>query len=131
MPDLHQELTELLAKGDKIAAIKRMREEFGFGLADAKAAVGRFEAGEGLPQPRSAASEGLPDEVLALARAGRKLEAITLLRQGSGLDLFEAKRRVDSVEPVDAAGGPRAKRSGCAGSVLCVLLVGSCWLALL
>ena len=33
------EIRELLASGNKIAAIKRYREEIGVGLAEAKAAV--------------------------------------------------------------------------------------------
>lgn len=126
MSDLHQQLTELLAKGDKIAAIQLLRAHFALGLADAKAAIERFEAGEGLPQARSATEgEDLPEDVRELASQGRKLEAIKLLRERSGMDLALAKRRVDAVA------GAGAKKSGCAGGLLCVLLVGACLLTLL
>ena len=44
------EIRDLLARGKKIEAIKRYREETGAGLAEAKSAVEAIEAG-GAPQP--------------------------------------------------------------------------------
>ncbi len=50
-PDFEDELRSLLAAGQKIAAIKRYREQTGAGLADAKNAVEALERGEEPPPP--------------------------------------------------------------------------------
>ena len=49
----------------------------------------------GIPWSRPGAT--LPAEVRDLARAGKKIDAIKLLRQLTGLSLVEAKRAVDDL----------------------------------
>jgi len=123
MADLESQLKELLARGDKVAAIKLLREARGLELAVAKVEVERLEAGGRLPAAPPAAAEGeLPEDVRALAAKGDKVQAIRVLRERQGLELAEAKRRVESV----SAG---ATKSGCAGGLALLLLVGaSLWL---
>jgi ribosomal protein L7/L12 len=118
MPDIDQQLTELLAKGDRIGAIKTLRDYAGLGHAEAKQAVERIEAGEPLPQAKrapelqsSVETAALPEDVQAHMLAGRKIKAIQLLREQTGIGLAEAKKRVE-----DAA-GPQAK-SGCSAALL-------------
>ncbi len=41
--------------------------------------------------------EGVPSEVVALARSGNKIAAIKLLRELTGADLREAKEAVDAL----------------------------------
>jgi len=47
------------------------------------------------------ALEEIPPEVLAAIEAGRKIEAIKLLRERTGLGLREAKRVVDALAGAD------------------------------
>ena len=42
-PELNQELAELVRQGKKVQAIKRVREEHGWTLLEAKQAVDRYE----------------------------------------------------------------------------------------
>lgn len=63
------------------------------------------------------------DEVKRLVQSGRKIEAIKLVREESGLGLKEAKERVDAVETQMIANGempPKAK--GCVGVILLLSL---------
>lgn len=121
MADLKQQLTELLSQGDRIGAIRALRKQHGLGLADAKAALERFESMGDLPKAPSA-PPALPDEVRELAAKGQVIEAIKLLRARTGMGLAEAKALVDSA--------PRpAKKSGC-GTALVFLTLGCIgWLA--
>jgi ribosomal protein L7/L12 len=50
-------------------------------------------AGSGNP----AAGPGIPADVVALAQAGRKIEAIKRYRELTGVDLREAKDAVDAI----------------------------------
>ena len=45
----------------------------------------------------SAGAPAVPDEVVALAQAGKETEAVSLLRQLTGATRLEAKRTVDSL----------------------------------
>src|SRR5262245_11232038 len=102
-----------------IGAIKLYREQTGVGLKQAKDAVEAFERGERLRLPAS-----LPDgvaaqgELLALLKAGQKIEAIKLYRDQTGAGLKEAK---DAVEDLAARHGIVPRGAGCAGML--VLLV--------
>ena len=67
--------------------------------------------------------------------AGRKIEAIKILREASGVDLKTAKETVEMVERLRPRGGATdgsaghaavSKSSGC-GSVLLLGAVGSLW----
>ena len=98
----------LVAQGKKIDAIKEMRELTGLGLAEAKAYV------EQLTETPHAFHE-TPDHtarVRELAAAGKKIEAIKVQRQYTGMGLKEAKQYVEALgtsgEPPAA---PRAELS--------------------
>ncbi len=106
----YQRIAELIEQGRKIEAIKQLREATGIGLAEAREQVERLSA-EAAGQPRPAErpdldTPGLPEDVLALARSGQKLEAIKLLRERTGLGLKEAKEQVEA--QTDTANNPRA-----------------------
>ena len=119
-PDFEAELWTLLAEGRKIDAIKRYREQTGAGLAEAKQAVEALERGEP-PPAGDRADSSLEAEVLALLEQGRKIKAVKLYREQTGVGLKEAK------DAVEAIGADRRivtpSKSGCLGVVLLLGLV--------
>ena len=98
---LRLEVTGLLAQGGKMEAIKLMRDKKGLGLAEAKAAVETIGREEAIvtPAPGLMATiqraQQMSEEVRRLATTGRKVEAIRMLREKSGIGLKEAKDLVD------------------------------------
>jgi ribosomal protein L7/L12 len=94
------EVSALLARGNKIEAIKRVRELTGLGLKEAKDYVEAMPSGgplPTLPSVRSVPATGAGDlaEVHALAKQGNKIEAIKRYRQLTAVGLKEAKDYVD------------------------------------
>lgn len=96
---LPAQVLQALQDGDKIEAIKRLREITGCGLKEAKDAV------EGLDQPsgrRAQAKQDLdPDAPLSVAvvaalQQGNKIEAIRQLRVQRGIGLKDAKDAIDA-----------------------------------
>ena len=80
---------------------------------------------EAVPAAETAAerppAKTLDDQLLELLRAGRKIEAIKLLRAQSGLGLYEAKTSVEALareHRIESASGSRA---GCSGIMLMLL----------
>ncbi len=69
----------------------------------------------------------LPPEVVEALRANRKIEAIKLLREATGLGLREAKERIEAeATPAQGAGAPTVKRgTRGAGPVLIALIVAA------
>jgi len=98
---LRSEVAMLLAQGGKMEAIKLMREKKGLPLAAAKEAVETICREEAIvtPAPGLMATiqraQQMSEEVRRLATSGRKIEAIKLLREKSGIGLKEAKDLVD------------------------------------
>jgi len=105
-----EQVEALLRAGKKILAVKLVRDRTGLSLREAKEAVEVIErdgaqASPGLgklPLPgvsSAPSSPGVPptalDEVRTLARQGRKIEAIKLLRQHTRISLKEAKKTVE------------------------------------
>ena len=96
------EIRALLAQGNKIAAIKQLRELTGLGLKEAKDYVDAIPA-PGAPPPFPSAGISQPPgeaslaEVHALAVQGQKIQAIKLYRELTGVGLKEAKDYVDSL----------------------------------
>jgi ribosomal protein L7/L12 len=94
------QISALLAQGNKIEAIKRVRELTGLGLKEAKDYVEAMEAG-GVPPALPGAGAARPEgegglaEVHALAAQGQKIEAIKRYRELTGVGLKEAKDYVD------------------------------------
>jgi ribosomal protein L7/L12 len=96
-PDL-AEVSALLAGGNKIAAIKRLRELTGLGLKDAKDYVEAMPLTDATPPPRAPAAPAAAadlSEVYVLAQQGHKIQAIKRYRELTGVGLKEAKDFVD------------------------------------
>jgi ribosomal protein L7/L12 len=92
---------EALSKGNLIEAIKLLRGS-GMGLKEAKDALDAHARGKPAPHAPtfSAASLGqsLPPDVLDALQKGRKIEAIRLMREQTGLGLKESKDAVDGYQ---------------------------------
>jgi ribosomal protein L7/L12 len=106
MDELLDQVRKLVASGRTIEAIKLLREVTGLGLKEAKEAVDRCAQGgsldiaEDLAAHRAAlhGAAQVDGEIKALLESGRKIEAIKLMRERSGLDLTTAKDIIDSME---------------------------------
>lgn len=102
--DTFAQVRALLARGEKIEALKALRERTSMGLAEARAVVDRLEAGGNpdSPAPASPAPSQMPAElaskVRGLLQRGDKIAAIKLVRERMKLDLKDAKDLVDRFE---------------------------------
>ena len=92
----------LLDAGNKIEAIKRVRQQTGLGLKEAKDLVDEMERGASVAlhaaTPPSAFHGDLDHEARKLSAAGKKLEAIKLVRERKNLGLAEAKDYVERLK---------------------------------
>jgi ribosomal protein L7/L12 len=97
-----------LAVGNKIQAIKRVRETTGVGLKEAKDLVEAFARGELSAAPAAAPARpaigdagefdaAVESEVRRLLAAGEHLAAIARIRETTGLGLAEAKSLADEM----------------------------------
>lgn len=96
-PPSEARVVELAREGKKIQAIKMLRELRPMSLKDAKDWVDGLDGGRPagrMPGPRTvgAASD---EEILAVARAGNKIQAIKMAREAHGWGLKEAKDWVE------------------------------------
>jgi ribosomal protein L7/L12 len=114
-PEVFDELHRLLALDQKIEAIKVYREATGASLADAKAAVELVQS-HGHPSPGKTPANDFERTLLLLLEAGRKIEAIKVYRERTGVGLKEAK---DAVEALASRHGIRG--TGCMVVVAFVL----------
>jgi ribosomal protein L7/L12 len=107
-PDVVDEALRIVQQGNKIAAIKHVRERTGLGLKEAKDVVEAAERGERQriapadPSLASAAGDGadgtLDDaELRRLVADGHKIEAIKRVREHTGWGLAEAKDYVEGL----------------------------------
>lgn len=105
-PDVVDEALRILRDGNKIAAIKHVRERTGLGLREAKDVVDAAERGERqrIPATPAAAAQSdgtngalRDDELRALVADGQKIEAIKRVRAHTGWGLAEAKDYVDGL----------------------------------
>lgn len=113
-------LTALIQSGQKIKAIKQYRERTGSGLKEAKDAVEALERGEPLPTPHAVLTT-VNQDVVSLVREGKKIAAIKLYREKTGVDLAEAKA---AVETLASEHGIEIRGSGCAGVSALIFLLG-------
>ena len=91
-------IASLWRNHDKIAAIKRLREETGMGLAEAKHALeSQLDGGD--DGAASAGSLGVSAAIEAALARGDKIVAIKLLKDTTGMGLKEAKDRIESGDP--------------------------------
>ncbi|MFE6996924.1 hypothetical protein ACFVAE_13250 [Microbacterium sp. NPDC057659] len=99
------EIDALLASGNKIAAIKRLRELSPMSLQEAKDRIDSWETGTVAPPAATAAAptaELAPEaaaEIDRLLAAGQPISAIKLYRERTGVGLAEAKRAIDGWGP--------------------------------
>jgi hypothetical protein len=113
---LPPEVRAAIDAGQKIDAIRLLRERTGLGLAEAKAAV---EAGS-LPDPAPGPvlpGDGLPPEAMSALAAGNTIEAIRIVRQARGIGLQEAKAVVDAVTRTARSPGDPGNRGLAPGEV--------------
>jgi ribosomal protein L7/L12 len=101
-------IRQLVQDGKKIEAIKLVREQTGLGLKEAKDAVEALERGESPDlQPVTVVAHILSrddvDTINGLLRQNKKIDAIKLYRERTGVDLKTAK---DAVEAIEATGSP-------------------------
>ena len=114
-PPLPQDVIDAIVGGNRIEAIKRLREAARIDLNTAHDAVEAWAEGRPLPPlpglsvPAAALSQTaaslLPDDVLDALRGGHRIEAIKRLREATGLGLKEAKDLIEAYE-AGAAGRP-------------------------
>ena len=121
MSESTDRIAELIRQGKKIEAIKLLRETTGVDLKRAKDEIDRLAAAIESEQTSISSytadeSDTVSSEVEELARQGRKIEAIKLLRAQKGIGLKEAKERVEAV-----TGGTGA---GCMSSLLLLIWIG-------
>jgi ribosomal protein L7/L12 len=114
---MEAEILALLRDGNKIEAIKRLREATGLGLKEAKDAIDTIEAANagspagvyanvgrlleehpGTVKATVPAPAEVDTQIQSLLHDGKKIEAVKLYREVSGLGLKEAKDHVDAVE---------------------------------
>lgn len=99
---------ELYAKGDRLKAVKELREATGLQLADAIRIADKLGAGakKGQPSPTLDKTAKLYDSnigpdneaaIRSLLADGNKIGAIKLLRELTGMGLEDAKRSIDSM----------------------------------
>ena len=120
-----ERIRRLALAGQKLDAIKLLREATGVGLAEAKAGVEAIERGNLITLSGSDATpDGLSHEVeqqlLRLVQDGQMIPAIKLCREHTSSGLKEAKEFVESLA---MRHGVAAPRGGCLGVLLGLMIV--------
>lgn len=97
-----KQILDLMARDQKIEAIKLYREWTGADLKQAKDAVEAMQRGMAVSISEPAAQTGagamVDDQIRALLAKKRKIEAIKVYRQATNVGLAEAKDYVESIE---------------------------------
>ena len=96
-PASRADVMRLIADEKFIEAIKQYRQITGLGLSEAKQAVDRMRLSNTWEAPPTAAAGAIDDEVLALVRANKLLDAVKLYQSKHGVDLTAAKQAVDKL----------------------------------
>jgi ribosomal protein L7/L12 len=91
------EVAALARKGEKIPAIKRLRELTGMPLKEAKDLVEAMAVGENVTFTTTTSDFEVGPEVMEAIQAGHTIEAIRRLRLATGADLKTAKEMVEAV----------------------------------
>lgn len=117
---------DALQRGDKIEAIRRLRESSGLGLKEAKEAIEQHLLGHPAHAPAARSSSRLPAAVVEALRQRKKVQAIRLLREQTGLGLKDAKDAVDAFQDAE-----RTKNDGLASGAVSRLGSAVRWIALL
>jgi ribosomal protein L7/L12 len=99
-PTHHTVPPEVLAaidRGNKIEAIKLLRDATGLGLKEAKDAVEQIEAGGSLVLAQKTTKATGSEGITSALQQGNKLEAIRLYREQKGVELKEAKDAIEAM----------------------------------
>ena len=104
-PALAVRVRELYAAGDKVKAVKALREATGLGLADAVRIADKLGATAAPKQPAGETgatavptiSKSDERQVRSLVESGQTLEALRLIRQLTGMDLRQAKAYIEKL----------------------------------
>lgn len=100
LAEIEAELRSLLANGQKIEALKRVRATSGWGLKAAKQYIDYLTTGNAdfaIPAPGVALAE-IDDKLHWLLAHNRKIEAIKQVRMATGWGLKESKAYIDRLE---------------------------------
>jgi len=114
---LPSNVLDALRGGNKVEAIKRLRQATGLGLAEAKQLVDahasrvsgkRASTSTSTSTPSPLPANQLPAAVAEAIQRGSVIEAIRLLRDQKGMGLKEAKDALERARPLAerSAGGP-------------------------
>ncbi|MGF6822013.1 ribosomal protein L7/L12 [Microbacterium sp. ZKA21] len=100
-PAVTSEIDRLVAEGNKIQAIKLLRDSTpGLGLREAKNRIDAWSPHAPATSATPVAASTLPADAIAeidaLVAADRKIEAIKVLRAHTGWGLKESKDRIDA-----------------------------------
>jgi ribosomal protein L7/L12 len=102
--ELPPEAKAALAAGNKIEAIKSLREATGLGLAEAKEVVDRAERGADPRAKVVGLRDGkLPLEATVALQNGDRIGAIQIVHRQANLQLKDSKEAVDAVIAADPA----------------------------
>jgi len=100
--DQERQIRELIARKQKIAAIKLFRDVTGSSLKDSKEAVEAMEMGAetkfSAPTQGSEPDPSLEDQLKRLLAERKKIEAVKVYRETYNCGLREAKEAVDAIE---------------------------------
>jgi ribosomal protein L7/L12 len=91
------EVKAAIDRGNKIEAIKLLRDATGIGLKEAKDAVEQFEAGGSPVIAQKTAKPAGSEGIASALQQGNKLEAIRLYREQTGVGLKEAKEAIEAM----------------------------------
>lgn len=93
------EALDALRDGRKIEAVKLIREQYGIGLAEAKALADAFDPNGMRPDapataaaPAAPAKIEMPLEAIVAIREGRLVDTVEAIQQKTGCDLETAKK---------------------------------------
>ncbi len=87
-----------LDAGNKLEAIRILREATGLGLKEAKDAVERYVPGDApyrAPERPSMDGEAFPLGAVSALQNGKMIDAVKIVREAHGVGLKEAKEAVD------------------------------------
>jgi large subunit ribosomal protein L7/L12 len=100
--NLEEQLKELVAKGNKIAAVKLYRKETGVSLREAKEVVDTIALGSpvnlSVPERDDEPDPLLDNRIKSLLEEHKKIEAVKLYRETYNYGLKEAKDAVDRIQ---------------------------------
>jgi ribosomal protein L7/L12 len=98
---IEAEIRRFLSDGRKIPAIKLYRDYTGVGLKEAKEAIEAVQRDMLNPEPAGSAidrARAIEEQLRGLLAEGKKISAVQLYRQHTGVGLKEAKEAVERLE---------------------------------